>query len=76
MMLEELSLVVSKENISVKRGLVTFVSFTIYGLLTAFPYIITVGIFKSDIHPWKSVILNSDFLLVSIGYGKASLLGL
>ena len=75
-MLEELSLVVSYNNISVKRGLTTFVAFLIYGMLTASPYIISVGIIESDIHPWKSVIICSTMLLISVGYGKARLLGL
>ena len=48
MMLEELKLVVKKENLSVKKGLVTFTSYIIYALLTASPYIVSVGLMKRD----------------------------
>lgn len=76
MMLEELGLVIIDPIVAIKCGVATLISFMIFGTITALPYIISAGIIKDTSHPWIATICVGAFLLFSLGFMKAQLIGL
>ena len=76
MMLEELGLVVTDEIVAVKCGIVTLISFMIFGGVPALPYMISAGGLKSEKHQWIAVICIGVAELFSLGFAKAAIIGL
>lgn len=77
MMLEELQLVVIyDQNFPLKCGLATLLSFSLFGFITASPYIV------NYIHPaisaklWPFVLIISGLELMSLGFAKSVILGI
>lgn len=75
-MLEELGLVVDDSN-PMWNGLITFLSFALFGFVPIIPYVIGWGIKKDDTtqYLWISLVL-AGVLLFSLGFMKAFILGL
>jgi hypothetical protein len=76
MMLEELGLVVGSEEEARKCGLVTLISFILLGGLPIIPYVISWGFVGSDMQQPVPVLLIGVFELFSLGFAKASMIGL
>jgi VIT1/CCC1 family predicted Fe2+/Mn2+ transporter len=76
MMLEELGLVVIEEKLALKCGITTLISFMVLGALPAIPYIISSGIIGSDNQQLIAVIVIGVVELFSLGFAKASLIGM
>ena len=76
MMLEELGLVVDDSN-PMQNGLVTFVSFIVFGFLPIIPYVVSAGINKDDQSHFLAICLVIGGIeLFSLGFAKAVLVGL
>ena len=75
-MLEELGLVVDNSN-PMWNGLVTFISFIVFGFLPILPYVISAGINKDDQSHFMLICLVIGAIeLFSLGFAKAVLVGL
>lgn len=74
MMLEELGLVVDESN-PMWNGLVTFLSFAVFGFIPLIPYVIGSGIMKRNDHYLLTSLTLAAILLFSLGYAKAVLIG-
>lgn len=76
MMLEELGLVVGDEDDAKKCGVVTLISFILLGGIPVIPYIISWGIIGSDSQQPVAVLCIGVLELFSLGFAKASMIGL
>jgi VIT1/CCC1 family predicted Fe2+/Mn2+ transporter len=76
MMLEELGMVVEEEIVARKCGIVTLVSFVVLGGIPSLPYVISSGILKSQDQQVIAVICIGVVELFSLGFAKASMIGL
>ena len=76
MMLEELGLVVDDSNPLI-NGVVTFISFAVFGFLPLVPYVIGYGIQKDDKTQYMLIsLIIGGVELFSLGFAKAVLIGL
>ena len=76
MMLEELGLVIGDESDAKKFGLLTFISFMIFGGIPIVPYIISCEIAQTYEQQLIPVICIGFFLLFGLGWAKGALIGL
>lgn len=75
MMLEELQLVVIDPVVAIKCGVMTFVSFLLFGILPVLPYIVTSGILKRQDQPWIPSICIGAAEFFGLGMVKAAIIG-
>jgi VIT1/CCC1 family predicted Fe2+/Mn2+ transporter len=67
---------VVEESVALKCGIVTLISFMIFGLLPSVPYIVSSGILSLNNQQEIAVICIGAVELFALGFGKASLIGL
>jgi VIT1/CCC1 family predicted Fe2+/Mn2+ transporter len=64
------------ESVALKCGIVTLISFMVFGALPSVPYIISSGILSLDTQQEIAVIVIGAVELFVLGFAKASLIGL